>query len=166
MGTWKKIAEAFGRAVQDPAATRRGRDMVFNTNTVKTRPDGTKSGVFDTDTQLAFDRGALEAGADLGKAIEANGEIADHSGAIQRQFDNATARRTNNNLKQNAADEWDKAFARRKQGVRDWYGEDYPQDMAEEGAEAFEKQLWEYVDQLKAKGVPAQDILNRLKGNN
>ena len=38
--------------------------------------------------------------------------------------------------------------------------------MAEKGAEAFEKQLWEYVDQLKAKGVPAQDILNRLKGNN
>ena len=38
--------------------------------------------------------------------------------------------------------------------------------MAEEGAEAFEKQLWELVDELKAKGVSAQDILNRIKGNN
>lgn len=166
MGTWKKMAEAFGRAAQDPAATRRGRDMVFNTNTVKTRPDGTKSGVFNTDTQLAFDRGALEAGTDLAKAIEDNGEIPDHSGAIQRQFDNATARRTDNNLKQNASDEWDKAFAERKARVKKWYGDDYPQDMAEEGAEAFEKQLWEYVDQLRARGVPAQDILNRLKVKN
>ena len=165
MATWKKIAEAFGRATQDPSATRRGREMIFNTNTVKTRPDGTKSGVSDTDEQLAFDRGALEAADDLGKAIEDN-DIPGRSDAIQRQFDNATTRRTDRNLKQNASDEWDEAFARRKQGVRDWYGKDYPQDMAEEGAEAFEKQLWEYVDQLKAKGVPAQDILNRLKGNN
>ena len=151
MSTWKKIAEAFGRATQDPAATRRGREMIFNTNTVKTRPDGTKSGVFDTDEQLAFDRGALEAADDLGKAIEDN-DIPGRSDAIQRQFDNATTRRTDRNLKQNALDEWDEAFARRKQGAED--------------AETFEEQLWEYVDQLRARGVPAQDILNRLKVNN
>ena len=222
MGTWKKIAEAFGRATQDPSATRRGRDIVFGSNTVKTRPDGTKSGALETDARRAFDRGALEAGTTLGKAIEANeipdeakriwdnydfdferaygprdaydraverarisetdnlptsaeefedrygfavdGEFPDRRADIQRQFDNESERRTNRNLRKNASDEWDEAFARRKQGVRDWYGKDYPQDMAEEGAEAFEKQLWEVVDDLKAKGVPAQDILNRIKG--
>ena len=163
MSTWKKMAEAFGRATQDPSTTKRGRDMILNT--VRTRPDGTKPRVFDTDEQIAFGRGALEGAYDLGKAIKDN-DIPGRSGAIQRQFDNATTLRTDRNLEKNAADEWDEAFARRKQSVRDWYGEDYPQDMAEEGAEAFEKQLWEYVDQLRAKGIPAQDILNRLKVNN
>ena len=156
MSTWKKIAEAFGRATQDPSTTRRGREMIYNT---------VKTGDFDTDEQIAFGRGALEGAYDLGEAIKGNG-VPGRSDAIQRQFDNATTLRTDRNLKQNASDEWDEAFARRKQGVRDWYGKDYPQDMAEEGAEAFEKQLWEYVDQLRAKGVPAQDILNRLKVKN
>lgn len=175
MGTWKKIAEAFGRA----------RELHPNKNPMKGQylEDGTLELSQQADSPLddaqfapsrrtdpaveeAYLRG-IQQGRDINRAI---------SGASIRKGGTTPEEReawrnlgedriTDYNLKQNASDEWDKAFVRRKQSVRDWYGKDYPQDMAEEGAEAFEKQLWEYVDQLRARGVPAQDILNRLKGN-
>lgn len=176
MGTWKKMAEAFGRA----------RELNPNKNPVTGRylEDGTLEFSQKADSPLddaqfspsrrndpaveeAYLRG-IEQGREINRAI--NGAAIRQGGSTPEQRagwrELGEDRITDYNLKQNAADEWDKAFARRKQGVRDWYGEDYPQDMAEEGAEAFEKQLWEYVDQLRARGVPAQDILNRLKGNN
>lgn len=176
MATWKKMAEAFGRA----------RELHPNKNPIKGRrlEDGTleftqradsplddaqfaPSRWDDPEVEKAYLRGA-DQGREINRAI--NGASIRQGGSTPEQRENwrdlGEDRLTDYNLEQNASDEWDKAFARRKQGVRDWYGKDYPQDMAEEGAEAFEKQLWEYVDQLRAKGVPAQDILNRLKGNN
>lgn len=176
MGTWKKMAEAFGRA----------RELHPNKNPTKGRVlgDGTleltqkadsplddaqfaPSRLDDPEVEKAYLRG-IDQGREINRAINNASIRAGGSTPEERETWRhwGEARRTDDNLKQNASDEWDEAFARRKQSVRDWYGKDYPQDMAEEGAEAFEKQLWEYVDQLKAKGVPAQDILNRLKGNN
>lgn len=175
MGTWKKIAEAFGRA----------RELHPNKNPVKGRylEDGTLELSQKADSPLddaqfspsrrddpaveeAYRRG-IEQGREINQAI--NNASISRGGSTPEERETwrhwGEARRTDDNLKQNASDEWDEAFARRKQRVRDWYGKDYPQDMAEEGAEAFEKQLWELVDDLKAKGVPAQDILNRIKGN-
>lgn len=176
MATWKKIAEAFGRA----------RELYPNKNPIQGRrlEDGTLEFTQKADSPLddaqfspsrredpaveeAYQRG-LAQGRDINRAI--NGASIRQGGSTPKEREAwrnlGEDRITDNNLVQNASDEWDKAFARRKQGVRDWYGKDHPQDMAEEGAEAFEKQLWEYVDELKAKGVPAQDILNRLKGKN
>lgn len=176
MSTWKKIAEAFGRA----------RELHPNKNPMKGRylEDGTLELSQQADSPLddaqfapsrrdnpaveeAYLRG-IKQGREINRAI--NNASIRHGGSTPEERETwrhwGEAHLTDENLKQNASDEWDKAFARRKQSVRDWYGKDYPQDMAEEGAEAFEKQLWEYVDELKAKGVPAQDILNRLKGNN
>lgn len=174
MGTWKKMAEAFGRA----------RELHPNRNPVKGRyrDDGTLELSQKADSPLddaqfspsrredpavdeAYLRG-IKQGADINRAINdasiRAGGITPEERETWRHWGEAHI--TDNNLKQNASDEWDKAFAERKARVKKWYGEDYPQDMAEEGAEAFEKQLWELVDELKAKGVPAQDILNRIKG--
>lgn len=174
MGTWKKIAEAFGRA----------RELHPNRNPVKGRylDDGTLELSQKADSPLddaqfapsrredpaveeAYLRG-IDQGREINRAINNASIRAGGSTPEERETWRhwGEAQTTDNNLKQNASDEWDEAFARRKQSVRDWYGKDYPQDMAEEGAEAFEKQLWELVDELKAKGVPAQDILNRIKG--
>lgn len=158
MGKWKKIAEAFGRAMKDPSASREGKDLV---NKAITIDDGMPDIIERLDRDIAYTKGRRDASVET--SIEEMGKPYEER---RKLFDERSDRRTDDNLKQNASDEWDKAFARRKQGVRDWYGKDYPQDMAEEGAETFEKLLWEYVDQLRAKGVPAQDILNRLKGNN
>ena len=166
MGTWKKMAEAFGRA--------------FGQNNGPIKED-----LSDTELSVlkAFDRHRDDAigdefrrGARYGIRDRADAETraetlqdAGERGSLKdltgKELDHINDVRTDKNLRKNVFDEWDEAFARRKQGVRDWYGKDYPQDMAEEGAEAFEKQLWEYVGQLRAKGIPAQDILNRLKGN-
>lgn len=158
MSNWKKIAEAFGRAMKDPGASCEGKDLVNKAITIN---DDMSDPITKLDRDIAYTKGRRDAIA------ESSIDAIDKPVKEQRElFDERSDRRTDDNLKQNASDEWDKAFARRKQSVRDWYGKDYPQDMAEEGAEAFEKQLWEYVDELKAKGVPAQDILNRLKGNN
>lgn len=167
MGTWKKMAEAFGRAFGQSKGP------------IKEDLSGTELSVLK-----AFDRhmddaigSEFRSGARCGMRdridAEARAETAQDEGVrgslkdlTDEELNHINDIRTDRALEQNASDEWDKAFARRKQSVRDWYGKDYPQDMAEEGAEAFEKQLWEYVDQLRARGVPAQDILNRIKGNN
>lgn len=171
MGTWKKMAEAFGRAFNSPTATARGRALINNSETVKSTPGDVDPWTGKRPSDLPPEQRAYLKGYDDGERIndavisDLGEDVADVERA-DRYRDKVEDSYTDRRLEQNASDEWDAAFARRKQGVRDWYGEDYPQDMAEKGAEAFEKQLWEYVDQLKAKGVPAQDILNRLKGNN
>lgn len=157
MSTWKKMAEAFGRAMKDPSASREGKDLVKKAVTID---DGMPDIIERLDRDIAYTKGRRDASAET--SIE---EMSKPPEERRRLFDERSDRRTDDNLKQNASDEWDEAFARRKQGVRDWYGKDYPQDMAEEGAEAFEKQLWDLVDELKAKGISAQDILNRIKGN-
>lgn len=171
MGTWKKMAEAFGRAVNSPSATARGQNLVNRSETVRSTPGDVAplTGERPSDLspeQLAYLKGWDDGERINGTAIDDLGEGLDDVDRVGEYRDNIEDAYTDKRLRDNASDEWDKAFARRKQGVRDWYGKDYPQDMAEEGAEAFEKQLWEYVDQLRAKGVPAQDILNRIKGNN
>lgn len=57
---WKKIAVAFGRAVEDPSATKRGRDMVFKSKTVKDRYGDTQISGFDTDEQKSFKAGMYQ----------------------------------------------------------------------------------------------------------
>lgn len=171
MGTWKKMAESFGRAYNSPTATTRGRALIGNSEIVKSTPGDVAPLTGErpsnlTPEQRAYLKGYDDGGRINGTVIDDLGEDATDVRRAGRYRDEVEDSYTDRRLEQNASDEWDKAFASRKRGVRDWYGKDFPQDMAEQGAEAFEKQLWEYVDQLRAKGVPAQDILNRLKGNN
>ena len=65
MAMWKKMAAAFGRAVEDPAATKGGRDMVFNSKTIQNTKD--RAGDFttrieepDTPAQKAFKAGRYQ----------------------------------------------------------------------------------------------------------
>lgn len=169
MSTWKKMAEAFGRAraLNPNRNPMKGRTLEDGTVELSRKADSpldyaqSSEARFDRDVDDAFKSG-VKAGQDIDARVRTPGVDREDRAAMRESLeDDLTDRR----LEQNASDEWDEAFARRKQGVRDWYGKDYPQDMAEEGAEAFEKQLWDLVDELKAKGVSAQDILNRIKGN-
>lgn len=162
MGTWKKMAEAFGRAAGQTRGfgdAKQSALSAFREHRTDALGDEFKKGYY-------AGRNDLDKAENRAKYLKDDGVDGSLEDITNDEIDLANDVRTDKNLRKNASDEWDEAFARRKQGVCDWYGEDYPQDMAEEGAEAFEKQLWEYVDQLRAKGIPAQDILNRLKGNN
>lgn len=167
MSTWKKMAEAFGRAFGQSKGPIKENLSDTELSVLKAfdrhRDDAIGDEFRRGSRRGTIDRVNAEARAETAQDEGVRGSLKD---LTDEELDHINDIRTDRALKQNASDEWDKAFARRKQGVRDWYGKDYPQDMAEEGAEAFEKQLWEYVNELKAKGVPAQDILNRLKGNN
>ena len=162
MANWKKMAEAFGRAIQNPGLSEGGRHMVFNSKTVKTRPDVTDPRAPATEEQIAFDRGALDAAHDLANILEKS-DVPDNSDVIQRQFDKAMTDRTNRALKRTREQEWDDAFKSAKEHVKRGYGDSYPEDMAEEGADAFEKQLWDVIDDLKAQGRSVEDILGALK---
>ena len=169
----KKMAEAFGRA----------RELHPNKNPVKGRTldDGTLELTQKADSPLddaqfapsrredpaveeAYLRG-IEQGREINRAINDASISAGGSTPEERETWRhwGEDRLTNENLKQNISDEWDEAFARRKQGVRDLYGKDYPQDMAEEAADAFEKDLWRVIDELRNKGMTGNDILDMLR---
>lgn len=60
MAMWKKMAAAFGRAVEDPSATKGGRDMVFKSNTVKNRVGDADIHGDDTPAQKSFKVGMSE----------------------------------------------------------------------------------------------------------
>lgn len=81
MAMWKKMAAAFGRAVKDPGATQKGRDLVFESKTVKNR-----TGVPETEERRAFNSGEREAGTALTKASEDN-EIPDEAKRIWDNYD-------------------------------------------------------------------------------
>ena len=171
--TMKKMAEAFGRA----------RELHPNKNPTKGRvlDDGTIELTQKADSPLddaqfsparredpeveeAYRRG-IEQGQEINRAIndasiQAGGSTPEERETMRHWGE---ARLTDENLKQNASDEWDEAFARRKESVRNWYGKDYPKDMAEEGADAFEEQLWQAIDELKANGHSGNDILDMLR---
>ena len=56
----KKMAAAFGRAVEDPSATKGGRDMVFESKTVKNRKGDVAVGGGDTPAQKSFKAGMYQ----------------------------------------------------------------------------------------------------------
>ena len=60
MAMWKKMAAAFGRAVEDPSATKGGRDMVFKSNTVRNRPGDVAVTGEDTPAQKSFKAGMYQ----------------------------------------------------------------------------------------------------------
>lgn len=56
----KKMASAFGRAVEDPSATKGGRDMVFKSKTVRNRQGDTAIDDGDTPAQKSFKAGMYQ----------------------------------------------------------------------------------------------------------
>jgi hypothetical protein len=63
MSNWtkiKKMAAAFGRAVEDPSATKGGRDMVFGSKTVQNRRGDVAIDADDTPAQRSFKGGMYQ----------------------------------------------------------------------------------------------------------
>lgn len=164
MSNWakmKKMANAFGRAVNDPGATEKGRELVFESKTVKNRPGDVAYHDKDTPARRSFKRGLTEGEEEFGIAREGGRERYDgedpdvrrdiESDEFERREDWATDQRLEN--------EFDDAFKsninRRKEKVRDGFGD--------ESADMFEEQLWQAIDELKANGHSGNDILDMLR---
>lgn len=165
MANWKKMAEAFGRA------------FAQNKGTIKEDFNNAELSIlraFDRHSDDAlgdvFRKGSRDGVEDRADA-ETRAEILQDEGvrgSLNRLTDDALDRmndaRTDRALEDEFNKEFNDAIERRKQGVKDRYGKDYPQDMAQEGADTFEKDLWNVIDELRAKGMSGNDILDILKG--
>lgn len=172
MAMWKKMADAFGRAVKDPGATQKGRELVFESKTVKNRPGDVDYHGKDTPAQRAFKRGMSEGEEEYAIAKDATRERYDgedpdvRRNVMEDEFERREDIVTDNRLEKEFDEGFNSAIARRKQDVKDWYGKDFPQDKVDEGADTFEEDLWRIIGELRDKGMSGNDILNVLKGTN
>lgn len=182
MANWKKMAEAFGRAFMADNSTKAGRNLVRKTKMYEgldgnvmpgqefnpgNSPEGQafQRGVGDAER---IDRAAWDEGLDEKTNPKAAG---DYKAKMREQLSDARLRNERFGRAENAydkpfdntKDEWDDAFKSAKEHVKRGYGDSYPDDMAGEGADTFEKQLWDVIDELKAQGRSVDDILGALK---
>lgn len=166
MANWKKMAEAFGRAMNRPGATEKGRELVQNSNTWKHRHGDVQIYGDDTPAQKGMKEGWHRGEDDYYGAKDLAGErgLDPNDPKVREQMaDELIDRDTDAGLIRNRQKEWDNAFKSAKERVKRGYGDSYPADMANEGADAFENQLWDVIDDLKAQGRSVEDILGALK---
>ena len=156
MANWKKMAEAFGRAMAERGKDTPASKVVADSNTLK---DMRKIGSLDeaTPEQAAY----LEGHEYTGPENYYNAK--ERGGNYENRIDELEDENSDFRLVQNRQKEWDNAFKSAKEHVKHGYGDSYPEDMAGEGADAFEKQLWDTIDELKAQGRSVEDILGALK---
>ena len=164
MANWKKMAEAFGRALGQSGGT-------IKEDLNKAERSVLEAGYNHRDDALGddFRKGARAGTADRIDA-EARAETAQDEGVggslkqlTDDELDHINDVRTDEALETQRQKEWDDAFKSAKEHVKRGYGDSYPEDMAGEGADAFEKQLWDVIDDLKAQGRSVEDILGALK---
>ena len=152
MANWKKMAEAFGRA------TRRAEKPSAPDNKAVYKES---LRIKDDDVERAFNKG-YDDGAEVDADFNAlKSSKNDNTRDAMQQAD--VDYRTDMALANNREKEWDDAFKSAKEHVKRGYGNSYPKDMAEEGADAFEKQLWDVIDELKTNGRSVEDVIRVLK---
>ena len=162
MANWKKMAEAFGRATF-------GKND--NNSIVKAARDSYKRDLNNYRDKEAGDRAE--------SFFKGQEEERMANNRVDKDFNSLKSLKNENTrelMKDVDADyqsdqrlieqrekEWDDAFKSAKEHVKRGYGDSYPEDMASEGADTFEKQLWDVIDGLKAQGRSVEDILGALK---
>lgn len=156
MANWKKMAEAFGRAMAERSKDTPASKVVGESKTVKGLDKiGSKSQA--NSEQRAYLEGHEVSGPDNYYAAKERG------GDYEKRIEEIEDENSDFALEQNRQKEWDDAFKSAKEHVKRGYGDSYPEDMAEEGAGTFEKQLWDVIGELKAQGRSVEDILGALK---
>lgn len=159
MTMWKKMAEAFGRAMSERAKDTPASKVVVESKTIK---DLDKIGSMHqaSPEQQAYLEGHEHSGPDNYYAAKERG------GDYEERIDEIEDENSDSRLREAFDEGFNSAIARRKQDVKDWYGKDFPQDKADEGADTFEEDLWRVIGELCDKGMSGNDILNVLKGTN
>lgn len=165
MAMWKKIAEAFGRAAYgknnaEKPIVKWARDRFDKDVDRYADPEASARAE-------AFARGQDEAWMDAQEIKRKMGmdKYRANPDEAERRMDELGEVHTDERLEQDFDEGFNSAIKRRKQDAKDFYGKDYPQDMAEEGADTFEEDLWRVIDELRDKGMSGNDILNTLKGS-
>lgn len=159
MAMWKKMAEAFGRAMSERAKDTPASKVVSESKTIK---DLDKIGYLHQTSpeQRAYLEGHEHGGPDNYYAAKERG------GDYEKRIDEIEDENSDSRLAKEFDEGFNSAIARRKQDVKDFYGKDHPEDLVEEGADTFEEDLWRVIGELRGKGMSGVDILNVLKGSN
>lgn len=156
MASWKKMAEAFGRAIADPSASREGRRLIKagkrELTDQRLKPVGNglylepSNPRFDKDVTEAYTRGEMTGIQDDLENIQKGYDREERS----QLFDERTEERTNKALNENHDNEWDAAF-RHAQGVME-LPDDEMNDM-----------LRSLIKELTQRGFTEADIINSLR---
>lgn len=164
---WKKIAEAFGRAVNDPGATQKGRKLVFESKTVKNRPGDVAYDDKDTPAQRAFKHGMFEGDEEYAIAKDATRERYDgedpdvRRNVMEDEFERREDIVTDNRLEKEFDEGFDAALAKRRGKIRDAMGDAHG---AEEAADAGIDDIRKAAIEMLKSGKDIGDVLRILRG--
>lgn len=86
MPKWKKMAAAFGRAVSDPSATKKGRNLVLKSKTVKEAPGDYRVTAQDTPEQRSYKGGRYQ-GDEAWELTHDEREIPEEAKRIYENYD-------------------------------------------------------------------------------
>lgn len=163
MASWKKMAEAFGKAANRPGATSGGRDLVYNSKTWKDRPGDVNPRYDDTPEQRGMKEG-WQKGRDEYYGAR---ELADEKGldrtnpkVLEDMADEISDANSDAALKANREKEWDDAF---KQSTDKFKSQSSA--LTDEDTDAWRSELLRTIDVLRKRGFSDTDILNTIKGN-
>lgn len=156
MANWKKMAEAFGRAMSDPSSSREGRRLIkagkrdLTDTRLKTTDNGLRlepaNPEYDRDVAESYTRGEMGGIKDDTENIQ-KGYDREERGKL---FDERTEQRTDEALETNRADEWDEAFKR-------------TQSMMELPDDKTNDVIRSVIKDLRARGFTENDILDVLR---
>lgn len=177
----KKLANAFGKAVQHPEATPEGRKLVYESKTVKNMPGDYAPTPEDTPAQRAFKGGRYQGDENYELSRDAinaryDGEDRDVRRAVAGQeVDALESANSDYRLQEDFDKAFDEALARRN------YETDYDKadrlftgSRANESAERFDKMFpdhWKATDEEREpmmrafmieelqRGVPIEDVI-------
>lgn len=163
MASWKKMAEAFGKAANRPGATSGGRDIVYNSKTWKDRPGDVNPRYDDTPEQRGMKEG-WQKGRDEYYGAR---ELADEKGldrndpkVLENMADEISDANSDAALKANREKEWDDAFKRSIDKFKS-----QSSALTDEDADVWRSELLRTIDVLRKRGFSDADILNTIKGN-
>lgn len=164
---WKKIAEAFGRAVNDPGATQNGRKLVFESKTVKNRPGDVAYDDKDTPAQRAFKHGLFEGDEEYAIAKDATRERYDgedpdvRRNVMEDEFERREDIVTDNRLEKEFDKGFEAALAKRRSNIRNAMGD---ARGAEEAADAGIDDIRKAAIEMLKSGKDIGDVLRILRG--
>lgn len=159
MANWKKIAEAFGRAFNSPAATIRNQELIADSKTVKSLPGRRQSDL--TPEQRAAQKGYDE-GERLNDAVDAdlgeNSYDAERAGVYRDKVEDAY---TDMQLRKDFDEAFEEALAKRRGKIRDAMGDAHD---AEEAADAGIDDIRKAAIEMLKSGRDIGDVLRILRG--
>lgn len=166
MSTWKKMAEAFGRAVNSPTATARGRSMVNRSETVRHTPGDIAPLTGERPSDLSPVQNAYLKGYDEGERIDnaVSGDLGEHSydadraGAYRDKVEDAY---TDMRLRKDFDEAFEEALAKRRDKIRDAMGD--ARD-ADEAADAGIDDVRKAAIEMLKSGQDIGDVIRILKG--